>query len=104
MPTYPALRSQLVGTAAVKVGGFDTPADGATLVGMMVCNVLSTPITVTIHTQLSSTVTNVAKNREILAGGTLILDTSINLASGEAVYVTSSDAASADVHMSLVAH
>lgn len=104
MPTYPALRSQLVGTAAVKIGAYDVPAGGASIVGLTVCNVLETDIKVTVHTQLASTVTHLAKNHPLLPGGTLILDSSINLGSGEAVYVTSSDSVSADVHMSLVAH
>lgn len=104
MPTYPALRSQLVGTAAVKIGGYDVLEDGASLVGLTVCNVLATDITVTVHTQLASTVTHLVKDHLLSPGATLILDSSVNLSSGEAVYVTSSDPVSADVHMSLVGH
>jgi hypothetical protein len=104
MPTYPALRSQLVGTTAVKIGGYDVPENGATLVALMICNTLSTEVSVTVYTKLSSTTTHIAKDYPILPGKQLILDTSVNLASGEGIYVQSSDAASLDVHASLVAH
>lgn len=95
-----------VGTTAVTVGSYTVGSSTeTTLIGLTVANVYTASINVDVVLNDGVNDTYVVKEAPVPTGGTLVVvggDQKIVLEAGDSIKVSSSDAASADVIMSLL--
>lgn len=98
--------SRNIGTTAVQVGSYSVGSlTTATVIGLVVCNTTTSPVTADVYHYDGTNTTYIVKNAPIPAGGALVPiggDQKTVLLTGDSIYVKSSAATSLDAIMSIL--
>lgn len=104
--TFLRKTSRSVGTSPASVGGYTVGASTATtVIGLTCANTITTAITVDVVHNDGTNDTYIVKGATVPSGGSLVVvggDQKVVLEAGDSVKVTSSDATSCDVIMSIL--